>query len=109
MSSRPRLQSLPNASRRWQCSDTASVCADRGYYSRDFVADVWALCFVHLVAKDEHEWRSEIDQSTARHPGVRQSQRPRKPFEVAFCWLNPAGAGGKMPYRGRPSTSSGSN
>ena len=65
-----------------------TVGADKGYDTRDFVADVRALGMTPHVA--QHVTRrggSAIDARTARHASYAQSQHARPRIEPAFGWL----------------------
>jgi transposase len=65
-----------------------TVGADKGYDTRDFVADVRALGMTPHVA--QHVTRrggSAIDARTARHASYQQSQHARPRIEPAFGWL----------------------
>jgi transposase len=79
----------------------ATLGADRGYDTRDFVADVRALGVTPHIAQNERGRRSAIDGRTTRHRGYRQSQRRRKLVEEVFGWIKTVGAGGKLRYLGR--------
>ncbi len=79
----------------------ATLGADRGYDTRDFVWDLRALGVTPHVAQNEQGRRSAIDRRTTRHPGYRQSQRRRKRVEEVFGWIKTVGAGGKLRYLGR--------
>ena len=79
----------------------ATLGADRGYDTRDFVADVRALGVTPHLAQNERGRRSAIDGRTTRLPGYRQSQRRRKRVEEVFGWIKTVGAGGKLRYLGR--------
>ncbi len=79
----------------------ATLGADRGYDTRDFVWDLRALGVTPHVAQNERGRRSAIDRRTTRHPGYAQSQRRRKIVEEVFGWIKTVGAGGKLRYLGR--------
>ena len=79
----------------------ATLGADRGYDTRDFVWDLRGLGVTPHVAQNERGRRSAIDGRTTRHPGYRQSQRRRKRVEEVFGWIKTVGAGGKLRYLGR--------
>ena len=79
----------------------ATLGADRGYDTRDFVWDLRGLGVTPHVAQNERGRRSAIDRRTTRHPGYRQSQRRRKRVEEVFGWIKTVGAGGKLRYLGR--------
>ena len=79
----------------------ATLGADRGYDTRDFVWDLRGLGVTPHVAQNEQGRRSAIDRRTTRHPGYRQSQRRRKRVEEVFGWIKTVGTGGKLRYLGR--------
>ncbi len=79
----------------------ATLGADRGYDTRDFVWGLRGLGVTPHVAQNEQGRRSAIDRRTTRHPGYRQSQRRRKIVEEVFGWIKTVGAGGKLRYLGR--------
>ncbi len=79
----------------------ATLGADRGYDTRDFVRDVRGLGVTPHVAQHERGRRSAIDGRTTRHAGYRQSQRRRKRVEEVFGWIKTIGGGGKLRYLGR--------
>ncbi len=79
----------------------ATLGADRGYDTRDFVAAVRARGVTPHVARNDRGRRSAIDGRTTRHPGYGQSLRRRKLVEEVFGWLKTVGGGRKLRYRGR--------
>ncbi len=79
----------------------ATLGADRGYDTRDFVWDLRGLGVTPHVAQNERGRRSAIDGRTTRHPGYARSQRRRKIVEEVFGWIKTVGAGGKLRYPGR--------
>ncbi len=79
----------------------ATLGADRGYDTRDFVWDLRAMGVTPHVAQNEQGRRSAIDGRTTRHPGNARSQRRRKIVEEVFGWIKTVGAGGKLRYLGR--------
>ncbi len=79
----------------------ATLGADRGYDTRDFVWDLRGLGMTPHVAQNERGRRSAIDRRTTRYPGYAQSQRRRKIVEEVFGWIKAVGAGGKLRYLGR--------
>ncbi len=74
---------------------------DKGYDTRDFVADLRA-CQVtpHVAQNDKRRGGSAIDQRTTRHPGYQVSQRKRKRVEEIFGWLKTVGLLRKTRHRG---------
>ncbi len=79
----------------------ATLGADRGYDTRDFVWNARALGVTPHVAQNERGRRSAIDGRTTRHPGYQHSQRRRKRVEEVFGWIKTIGGGGKLRYLGR--------
>jgi IS5 family transposase len=70
-----------------------TVAADKGYDSRDFVAQVRALGATPHVAQfgaTGHRG-SAIDGRTTRHAGYRFSQQKRKLVEQGFGWMKTVG------------------
>ena len=78
-----------------------TVGGDKGYDTKDFVADLRA-CRVtpHLAQNDKRRGGSAIDQRTTRHPGYEVSQRKRKRVEEIFGWLKTVGLLRKTRHRG---------
>ena len=79
----------------------ATLGADRGYDTRDFVWQARALGVTPHVAQNDRRRRSAIDGRTTRHAGYRQSQRRRKRVEEVFGWIKTIGGGAKLRYLGR--------
>jgi len=79
----------------------ATLGADRGYDTRDFVARCRGLGFTPHVAQHTTNRRSAIDARTTRHPGYALSQRVRKLIEQAFGWKKTVGLLRKTRHRGR--------
>jgi transposase len=77
----------------------ATLGADKGYDTRDFVAAVRALNVTPHVAQTTGR-RSAIDRRTTRHPGYALSQRIRKRVEEAFGWIKTTGGLRKTRHRG---------
>jgi transposase len=75
--------------------------ADKGYDTRDFVAQLRERNVTPHVAMNTTNRRSAIDQRTARHDGYAISQRKRKRVEEIFGWLKPVGFMRKTRHRGR--------
>ena len=66
-------------------SRRATVGADRGYDTRDFIASCRAMGITpHVTQKRKG---SAIDGRTTRHAGYKTSQRQRKRIEEVFGWL----------------------
>jgi transposase len=78
-------QALPGTKR-------ITLGADKGYDTRDFVAECRARRVTLHVAKNEHaRRRSAIDGRTASRPGYAISQRLRKLVEEIFGWMKTTG------------------
>ncbi len=79
-----------------------TLAADRGYDTRDFVADLRDRCVTPHVAQNISGRRSAIDGRTTRHPGYGASIRVRKRIEEVFGWVKSAAGQGKTRFRGLP-------
>jgi len=73
---------------------------DKGYDTKDFVADLRACLVTPHVAQNNKRRRSAIDERTTRHPGYQVSQRKRKRVEEIFGWLKTVGLLRKTRHRG---------
>jgi len=89
------LKRLPARKRR------RTIAADKGYDTKQFVADVRGLGFTPHVAQNNKGRRSAIDGRTTRHAGHGVSQRIRKRVEEPFGWIKTVGAGRKVRYIGQ--------
>jgi IS5 family transposase len=87
------LSSIPGRRRR-------TVGADKGYDTRDFVAQARGLAVTPHVAQNTSRRRSAIDGRTTQHPGYSVSQRVRKRVEEIFGWLKTVGLMRKTRYKG---------
>jgi len=76
-----------------------SVGADKGYDTRDFVAEVRELGITPHVARKKRA--SAVDGRTTRHAGYAVSQRRRKLVEEPFGWMKTVGSLRKLLHRGR--------
>lgn len=74
--------------------------ADRGYDTRECVAQLRAAGVTPHVAQQTRRRRSAVDQRTTRHPGYGQSQRRRKRVEEVFGWLKTIGLQRQTHLRG---------
>jgi IS5 family transposase len=81
-------------------SGRATLGADRGYDSRDFVAHCRERRVTPHVAQNLSR-RSAVDGRTTRHPGYAVSQRLRKRVEEVFGWAKTVGGLRKLRYIGR--------
>ena len=83
----------------------ATIGADKGYDTHDFVAECRAMNVVPHVAQIINERRgSAIDARTTRHPGYAISQRIRKRVEEIFGCAKTVGGFRRTRYRGRSPT-----
>jgi transposase len=83
----------------------ATVGADKGYDTHDFVAECRSMNVVPHVARVINEHRgSAIDERTTRHPGYAISQRIRKRVEEIFGWAKTVGGFRRTRFRGRRRT-----
>jgi transposase len=88
------LEQLPGTGR-------VSVGADKGYDTRDFVAECRHLNITPQVAQNvKRNGGSAIDGRTTRHEGYRISQRKRKRIEECFGWLKTIALVRKVRHRG---------
>ena len=83
----------------------ATVGADRGYDTRDFVgrcrdADVTP----HVAQIDNQRRSSAIDRRTTRHRGYAISQQIRKRIEQIFAWIKTVGGLRRTRFKGRART-----
>ena len=81
-----------------------TVAADKGYDSRDFVANLRAMDTTPHVAQygvTGHRG-SAIDGRTTRHAGYAISQQKRKLVEQGFGWMKTIGGLRKLRHRGGP-------
>jgi transposase len=83
----------------------ATVGGDKGYDSKDFVADCRRVGMTPHVAQLSN-WRrsSAIDGRTTRPPGYAISQRYRKRIEEVWGWMKTIGGFRKTRFRGRERT-----
>ena len=75
-----------------------SVGADRGYDTKDFVAECRELNVTPHVARKKR-W-SAIDGRITRHEGYRSSQKVRKRVESIFGWMKTVGGFRRSRYIG---------
>ena len=73
---------------------------DKGYDTRDCVADLRERRVTPHVAQNTTNRRSAIDGRTTRHPGYAVSQRIRKRVEEIFGWMKTVGGFRRTRYRG---------
>lgn len=88
------LDTLPGKHRK-------TVAADKGYDTRDFVAECKKRGVTPHVASHTTRWGgSAIDARTTRHAGYAASQRIRKRIEEHFGWGKTVGRIRQTVYRG---------
>jgi IS5 family transposase len=74
---------------------------DKGYDTRDFVAECRNLQVTPHVAQNEgRRGGSAIDGRTTRHAGYAVNQRKRKRIEECFGWMKTIGLLRKLRHRG---------
>lgn len=81
-------------------SRQVTVGADKGYDTKDFVAQARALDATPHVAQNVSGRRSAIDGRTTRHEGYTISQRIRKRVEEVFGWMKTIGLMRKTRHKG---------
>lgn len=81
-------------------SGQVTVGADKGYDTKDFVAQARALDVTPHVAQNTSGRRSAIDGRTTRHEGYTISQRIRKRVEEVFGWMKTIGLMRKTRHKG---------
>jgi len=79
----------------------ATLGADKGYDTQDFVTQCRGLDITPHVAQNTKHRRSAIDTRTTRHAGYPVSQRKRKRVEEVFGWMKTVGLLRKVRHRGR--------
>jgi transposase len=77
-----------------------TVAADKGYDTRDFVAELRGMHVTPHIAQHTTGRRSAIDARTTRHPGYAISQQKRKLVEQGFGWMKTIGNLRKLHHRG---------
>jgi transposase len=76
--------------------------ADKGYDTRDFVADLrFAGVTPHVAQNIQPRRRSAIDGRTVRHPGYARSINARRRIEQVFGWIKQAAGLRQLKARGR--------
>jgi len=88
------LDRLPPKKRR------LTLGGDKGYDTREFVAELRQRKVTPHVAQNQSGRRSAIDGRTTNHGGYRVSQRVRKRVEEIFGWVKTVGGGRKLRYIG---------
>jgi len=88
------LEQIPGA-------DRVTVGADKGYDTKDFVAECRHLNVTPHVAQNvKRNGGSAIDGRTTRHEGYAISQRKRKRIEECFGWMKTIALVRKVRHRG---------
>jgi transposase len=78
-----------------------TVGADKGYDTRDFVAECRNLKVTpHVAQNTKRSGGSAIDERTTRHAGYAISQKKRKRIEESFGWLKTIALIRKVRHRG---------
>ena len=77
-----------------------TVAGDKGYDTRDFVAELRGMQVTPHVAQHTVGRRSAIDGRTTRHPGYAISQQKRKLVEQGFGWMKTVGGLRQLRHRG---------
>ena len=78
-----------------------SLAADKGYDTREFVAELQRMqATPHVAQNHKRPGGSAIDGRTTRHAGYAISQRKRKRIEEVFGWLKTVGMLRKTRHRG---------
>ena len=78
-----------------------TVGADKGYDTREFVAECRHLKVTpHIAQNTKRSGGSAIDQRTTRHSGYEVSQKKRKRIEECFGWLKTIALMRKVRHRG---------
>ena len=77
-----------------------TVGGDKGYDTKDFVAQSRQMNATPHVAQNNKGRKSAIDGRTTRHPGYAISQTKRKRVEEIFGWMKTVGGMRKLRHRG---------
>lgn len=86
---------------RIQGESRVTLAGDKGYDTKDFVAELRQMNVTPHVAQNAYaNRRSAIDGRTTRHAGYGISQRRRKVVEEFFGWLKTVAGQRKTKYRG---------
>jgi transposase len=82
-------------------TDRVTLAGDKGYDTREFVAECRHMNVTPQVAQNTtRAGGSAIDRRTTRHAGYRISQQRRKIVEEFFGWLKTVAGQRKTKYRG---------
>jgi transposase len=97
-----RRAAVAMADERVAGSRRITLGGDKGYDTRDFVANCRALNITpHVAQNNARPGGSALDARTTRQPGYAVSQWIRKRIEEAFGWMKTVGGLRKTRYRGR--------
>jgi transposase len=77
-----------------------TVAADKGYDTKEFVAETRHMNATPHVAQNNKARKSAIDGRTTRHAGYAVSQQRRKRVEEIFGWMKTVGGMRKLRHRG---------
>jgi transposase len=77
-----------------------TVGADKGYDTKEFVAESRNMQATPHVAQNKKGRKSAIDGRTTRHPGYAVSQQKRQRVEEIFGWIKTVGGMRKLRHRG---------
>jgi len=77
-----------------------TVAADKGYDTKEFVAETRNMNATPHVAQNNKGRKSAIDGRTTRHAGYAVSQQRRKRVEEIFGWMKTVGGMRKLRHRG---------
>lgn len=81
--------------------DRVTVGADKGYDTRELVAELQQMQVTpHVAQNHKRPGGSAIDRRTTRHAGYAISQQKRKRIEEVFGWLKTVGMLRKTRHRG---------
>ena len=82
-----------------------TVAGDKGYDTKDFVADCRFLGVTpHIAQTSDPRRSSAIDARTTRHAGYAVSQRKRKLVEEIFGWMKTVGNFRRTRFKGKQRT-----
>lgn len=86
-------------------SHRLTLGADKGYDTKDFIADCRALNVTpHVAQTSDSRRRSAIDRRTTNWDGYALSQRVRKRIEEIWGWMKTVGGFRKTRFKGRQRT-----
>ena len=97
-----RLAALHLVAPRADRPRAVTLAGDKGYDTKDFVAELREINVTPHVAQNLSGRRSAIDGRTTRHSGYSVSLRTRKRIEEAFGWAKTVAGFRKLRHRGLP-------